>query len=481
MTAPTSSATAPRPGSTLVPVILAGGVGSRLWPLSRSRYPKQCIDLQGQGLSLLQATLQRCQPWPASPIIICNEEHRFLIAEQARALGLTPRAIVLEPEGRNTAPAIALAAQLVLADDPDACLLVLPSDHVITDNPAFEEKVALALAEAQAGALVTFGIEPDAPETGYGYIRAADRQSVAGIEEFVEKPDLARAERYLADGNYLWNSGMFLFRAQTYLQELEANEPDMVRLSQQAVAGAEQDLTFTRVAKAPFLAMKSISVDYAVMEHTRRGRVVRFPAIWNDVGSWSAMWAINRPDADNNVFTGDVHALDCRNTLINARSRLVTAVGVDNLIIVETEDAVLVAPPSRAQDVKKIVDKLAAAGRPEIDWHKEVHRPWGKFHGLRTGERYQVKRITVKPGQKLSTQMHHHRAEHWVVVQGTAKVRVGDKELLISENESTYIPIGEVHSLENPGKIPLELIEIQTGGYLGEDDIVRYDDRYGRN
>lgn len=465
----------------LFPVVLAGGVGSRLWPLSRSRYPKQCIDLQGDGLSLLQSTIKRCQPLNAAPIVICNEEHRFLIAEQLRALGVTPHAIVLEPEGRNTAPAIALAAHIAQAQDPDASLLVLPSDHAIANDAAFLELVAIAEAEAQAGALVTFGIEPDVPETGYGYIKAAGNAPVADIAEFVEKPDLARAEAYLADGSYLWNSGMFLFRADAYLAELGKSEPDIVTKSADAISGAERDLTFTRVAAEPFKSMKSISVDYAVMEHTRKGRVVRFPSIWNDVGSWSALWVINTPDQQNNVYSGDVHALDCRNTLINARSRLVTAVGVDNLIIVETEDAVMVTTPDRAQDVKKIVDKLAQEGRPEIDWHKEVHRPWGKFHGLGTGERYQVKRITVKPGQKLSTQMHHHRAEHWVVVQGTAKVQVGDKALLISENESTYIPIGEVHSLENPGKIPLELIEIQTGGYLGEDDIVRFDDRYGRN
>ncbi|UTA47383.1 mannose-1-phosphate guanylyltransferase/mannose-6-phosphate isomerase [Simiduia sp. 21SJ11W-1] len=465
----------------IVPVILAGGVGSRLWPLSRSRFPKQCIDLEDCGNSLLQATLKRCSMTTQAPVLLCNEEHRFLIAEQARAIGVTPRSILLEPVGKNTAPAIAVAAWLIAQTEPDAIMLVLPSDHVIDDATQFAEKVAQGADVASTGDLVTFGIEPSAPETGYGYIRARTGAPVAAVAEFVEKPDLARAKAYLADGNYLWNSGMFMFRADAYLRELAAFEPEIHALSQAALEQAEADLTFTRLAPEPFTRLPSISIDYAVMERTERAQVVRFPSIWNDVGSWSAMRELGEPDAQNNVTRGDALLLDSKNTLVHAGSRLVAAVGVEDLIIVETDDAVMVTRADRAQDVKKIVDHLAREGRPEVDWHREVHRPWGKYHGLVINGRYQVKRITVNPGQKLSTQMHYHRAEHWVVVSGTAKVRVGEREQLISENESTYIPIGDVHSLENPGKIPLELIEIQTGGYLGEDDIVRFDDRYGRS
>lgn len=465
----------------IVPVILAGGVGSRLWPLSRSRYPKQCIDLQGTGDSLLQSTLKRCSDLGADPIILCNEEHRFLIAEQARTVGIKPRSIVLEPVGKNTAPAIAAAAWLLVKDQPDAIMLVLPSDHAIADQAAFAAKVALGAERASSGALITFGIEPNCPETGYGYIKAGGAEEVAAVIEFVEKPNLATAQAYLADGHYLWNSGMFMFRADVFLKELAAYESEMHELTKAAVVQAETDLNFTRLAELPFSQLKSISIDYAVMERTQSAQVIRFPAIWNDVGSWSALWAIGKPDAQNNVLRGDTVTVDCKDILIHAQSRLVTAVGIEGLIIVETEDAVMVARADGAQDVKKIVDKLAATGRTEVDLHRVVHRPWGKYHGLTDSSRYQVKRITVNPGHKLSTQMHHHRAEHWVVVSGTAKVRNGDKEMLISENESTYIPIGEIHSLENPGKIPLELIEIQTGGYLGEDDIVRFDDRYGRS
>ena len=467
--------------TSIVPVVLAGGVGSRLWPLSRSQYPKQCIDLQGSGASLLQNTLARTTKSAGQPIILCNEDHRFLIAEQARAIGVQPMSIMLEPEGKNTAPAIAAAAWLLVKDTPDAIMLVLPSDHAISDQKLFDDKVALGAKLAEQGALVTFGIEPSYPETGYGYIKADGPSEVESVVEFVEKPSLAVAQTYVDDGHYLWNSGMFMFRADTYLAELEKFEPELYRLSQAAVAEAEADLSFMRLAAKPFSALKSISIDYAVMERTQVAKVVRFPAIWNDVGSWSALWAIGSPDADNNLLRGDALVIDCKNTLVSAQSRLVTAVGLSDLIIVETDDAVMVAPVAKAQDVKKIVEALAAAGRTEVDLHREVHRPWGKYHGLTNSARYQVKRITVNPGQKLSTQMHHHRAEHWVVVSGTAKVRNGDKEILLTENESTYIPIGEVHSLENPGKIPLELIEIQTGGYLGEDDIVRYDDRYGRS
>lgn len=465
----------------IVPVVLAGGVGSRLWPLSRSRYPKQCIDLQGGGDSLLQATLKRCAMTEAAPILLCNEEHRFLIAEQARSMGVTPHSILLEPEGKNTAPAIAVAAWLLAQTQPEAIMLVLPSDHVIDDVDLFAAKVAQGAAVASAGDLVTFGIEPSAPETGYGYIRAASSDEIAPVAEFVEKPDLARAQTYLDDGRYLWNSGMFMFRADAYLRELALHAPQVHEFSKAALEQAQADLTFTRLAPALFAKLPSISIDYAVMERTDRAQVVRFPSIWNDVGSWSAMWDLGEPDGDNNVTRGDAVLVNCKNTLVHAASRLVTAVGVDNLVIVETDDAVMVVPADQAQDVKHIVARLAKDGRAEVDWHREVHRPWGKYHGLVMNGRYQVKRITVNPGQKLSTQMHYHRAEHWVVVSGTAKVRIGDREQLISENESTYIPIGDVHSLENPGKIPLELIEIQTGGYLGEDDIVRFDDRYGRS
>ena len=466
----------------IYPIVLAGGAGSRLWPLSRSKFPKQCLDIDGSGYSMLQTTLKRAaQIEQAAEItIVCNEDHRFLVAEQSKQISANLKNIILEPTGRNTAAAIAVAAWSLFEKNPEAIMLVLASDHAITDQNSFLEKVILAASKAEEGSLVTFGIEPKYPETGYGYIKAEAKEEVSRVLEFVEKPDEKTAKAYLADGTYLWNSGMFMFRVDAFLQELENHEPEIYRLSKEAVVNGKRDLDFLRLNSEAFSEIASISVDYAVMEKTNRAEVVRFPPIWSDVGSWAAMWDVNEADTNNNVFIGDVVEHNTSGTYVNSKRRLIATVGVQDLIIVDTEDAVLVANKHCAQDVKKIVDKLAEAGRPEIKVHAEVYRPWGKYQTIDFGGRYQVKRITVKPGERLSTQMHHHRAEHWVVVTGTAIVRNGDSTKLITENESTYISIGETHSLENPGKIPLELIEVQTGSYLGEDDIVRFDDRYGR-
>lgn len=469
---------------TLTPVIMAGGTGSRLWPLSRELRPKQFLPLVEGGMSMLQATVQRLQGLgQQGPLcLICNEEHRFLAAEQLRAMEAGPAHILLEPVGRNTAPAIALAALHAQTQTPDAVLLVLAADHLILNVQAFEAAVQTAMPIAHAGKLVTFGVVPTHAETGYGYVEQGQPLAGGGftVNRFVEKPDLATAQTYLDSGRYLWNSGMFLFRADRYLAELTHFQPDMVRACAAALQGAQLDLDFVRVNRAAFEACHSDSIDYAVMEKTADAAVVPLDAGWSDVGSWSAIWDVSTKDHQGNAVRGDAVLQDSHNTFVLSDTRLVAAVGVQDLVVVDTKDAVLVAHKDRVQDVKKVVEKLKAEGRTEHVNHREVYRPWGVYDSIDNGLRYQVKRITVKPGAKLSVQMHHHRAEHWIVVSGTAKVTNGDQTLLLAENQSTYIPVGQVHALENPGVIPLELIEVQSGSYLGEDDIVRFEDRYGR-
>jgi mannose-1-phosphate guanylyltransferase/mannose-6-phosphate isomerase len=470
----------------VVPVILAGGTGSRLWPLSRELFPKQFHALFGSE-SLLQSTLRRAGSVGAAeaPIVVCNEEHRFLVAEQCRAAGVSWRRIILESEGRNTAPAIALAALDVCegADAAqDALLLVMPSDHLITDVEAFAESVGRAALAASEGGLVTFGIRPTAPETGYGYIQAPgvpDGAPAAPVRSFVEKPDADTAQRYLDSGDYFWNSGMFVFGARAYLDELARFEPAMLETVRRAHADGCVDLDFFRPDKV-FLQSPSKSVDYAVMEKTDRALVVPVSFGWSDVGSWSAIWQASPRDDAGNHLTGDVLAVDTRDSYVLAQNRLVGMLGVSNLVVVETADAVLVADRAQVQNVRALVDRLKASGREESVSHREVFRPWGSYEGIQQGERYQVKRIKVKPGERLSLQMHHHRSEHWIVVRGTAEVTRGDEVFTLAENESTYIPLGVKHRLANPGKLVLELVEVQVGAYLGEDDIVRFQDQYGR-
>lgn len=467
------------------PVIMAGGTGSRLWPLSRQLNPKQFLKLTDGPLSMLQSTVARLDGMDAhEPLLICNEEHRFLAAEQMRQSGHEDSCIILEPCGRNTAPAIALAALQLCenTNDDDPLMLVLAADHLIKDVEAFQAGVAKAVPLAKEGKLVTFGIVPHQPETGYGYIHrgselAADCYSV---DDFVEKPDIQTAEAYLASGEYLWNSGMFLFGARQYLTELELHRPDILSACRAAMTDTRADLHFIRVNSELFAKCPSESVDYAVMEKTNHAAVVALDAGWSDIGSWSALWDVSDKDSNGNSLNGDVIAHQTQNTLVRADSRLVATIGVDNLVIIETKDAILVAHKDSVQDVKAVVEKIRNDGRHEHMNHREVYRPWGIYDSIDNGPRYQVKRITVKPGAKLSVQMHHHRAEHWIVVSGTAKVTNGEKTYLVTENQSTFIPIGQVHSLENPGVIDLELIEVQSGSYLGEDDIVRYEDKYGR-
>ena len=463
----------------IIPVILSGGVGSRLWPLSREHFPKQCLPLTDKEYSLLQQTMLRTLSLEvADPIVVCNEDHRFLIAQQLQSIGVKKSSIVLEPKGRNTAPAIALAAlEALRSQSDDALMLVLPADHVIRDIAAFEATIQQAVELAKQDALVTFGVQPTRPETGYGYIRSGDNFSVV---EFVEKPNLEKAQAYLDSGEYLWNSGMFLFRAKTFLDELSAHRDDIFQAVNLAYQQRTEDLDFVRIDAELFSQCPAESIDFAVMELTKKAKVVPYAGDWSDIGAWDALYDYADKDADNNVLLGDVMAEGSNNCLIRSESRLVAAVGVSDLVIVETADAVLVMDKNNAQDVKKIVKRIKAEGREEHMYHTTVHRPWGTYQTVDLGGRHQVKRIMVKPGEKLSVQMHHHRAEHWVVVSGTAKVQNGDREILLTENESTYIPVGVVHALENPGKIPLELVEVQSGSYLGEDDIVRFSDRYGR-
>ena len=466
----------------LIPVILSGGAGTRLWPLSRELYPKQLLPLVGQH-TMLQETVRRLEGLDISaPIVVANEAHRFLVAEQLRTVPCTPRAIVLEPVGRNTAPAIALAAHAALAaDEGDSQLLVLPADHVIADVAAFHRAIDVAASAARDGALASFGIVPDAPETGFGYVRRGAQQGGAyRIAQFVEKPDLARAQAFLATGEYYWNSGMFLFRARRYLEELEQFAPDIASVCRSAFAGATRDLDFIRVDAAAFQGCRSESIDYAVMEHTAAAVVVPLDAGWSDVGSWASLHAASAQDGSGNTLRGDVIIEDTHDSYIYSESRLVATVGLRDHVVVETKDAVLVAPRERVQDVKKLVSRLKADGRYEHSLHREVFRPWGSYDSIDAGERFQVKRLIVRPGGVLSLQLHHHRAEHWVVVSGTAQITRGEEVFLLEENQSTYIPVGVRHRIENPGRIPLHIIEVQSGGYLGEDDIVRLEDRYGR-
>jgi len=466
----------------LIPVILSGGAGTRLWPLSRELYPKQLLPLVGQH-TMLQETVRRLEGLDISaPIVVANEAHRFLVAEQLRTVPCTPRAIVLEPVGRNTAPAIALAAHAALAaDEGDSQLLVLPADHVIADVAAFHRAIDVAASAARDGALASFGIVPDAPETGFGYVRRGAQQGGAyRIAQFVEKPDLARAQAFLATGEYYWNSGMFLFRARRYLEELEQFAPDIASVCRSAFAGATRDLDFIRVDAAAFQGCRSESIDYAVMEHTAAAVVVPLDAGWSDVGSWASLHAASAQDGSGNTLRGDVIIEDTHDSYIYSESRLVATVGLRDHVVVETKDAVLVAPRERVQDVKKLVSRLKADGRYEHSLHREVFRPWGSYDSIDAGERFQVKRLVVRPGGVLSLQLHHHRAEHWVVVSGTAQITRGEEVFLLEENQSTYIPVGVRHRIENPGRIPLHIIEVQSGGYLGEDDIVRLEDRYGR-
>ena len=468
----------------ITPVILSGGSGTRLWPLSRKMFPKQFIDLH-TDLTMLQETVKRLDGLEInSPIVVCNEEHRFIVAEQLRQIGIEHPHIILEPEGKNTAPAIALAAihQLSFGQD-DSLLLVLAADHVIEDSDSFHNVITTASNAAADHQLVTFGIVPTRPETGYGYIEydAAHGSAVHPVTKFVEKPDATTAQSYLDAGNYLWNSGMFLFSAEQYLHELKLHQPDIHKITDSAMSDISEDMDFIRINADVFAKCPSDSIDYAVMEKTQHAMVVPLDAGWSDIGSWSSLWKVNQKDEAGNSTHGDVMLFDAHNNLAMSESRLLAAVGVDDLIIVETKDAVLVASKEKSQEVKAIVERLQKEQRDEQNYHRVVYRPWGYFDSIEEGERFKVKRITVKPGAKLSVQMHHHRAEHWIVVSGTARVRRGDEELMLSENESTYIHVGEKHSLENPGKLPLELIEIQTGSYLGEDDIVRFDDKYGRH
>ncbi len=465
--------------SPILPVILSGGSGTRLWPLSREAYPKQFLQLSGTH-SMLQSTWLRVADVAAlPPIVVANEAHRFVAAEQLQQVGTTPSAILLEPIGRNTAPAIAAAALEARRNGDDPLLLVLPSDHLIRNVEHFHQAITLAATVAEQGKLVTFGIQPTAPETGYGYIKATAGEGPRAIERFVEKPDLATAEAYVASGEYYWNSGMFLFRASRYLEELERLQPQILAACRASWDKARRDSDFIRLDADAFAASPSDSIDYAVKEKTSDAAVVPLDAGWSDVGSWTALRDVSEQDADGNAHNGDVIAIDCRNTFAYGE-RLIAMVGLDDVIVVETDDAVLVGRSDRMQEVKDVVARLKADGRSEATWHRKVYRPWGAYDSIDHGERFQVKRITVKPGGTLSLQMHHHRAEHWIVVSGTAEVTRGDEVLLLAENQSTYIPLGVTHRLRNPGKLPLELIEVQSGSYLGEDDIVRFEDTYGR-
>lgn len=472
--------------SKIVPVILSGGSGTRLWPLSREHFPKQLLALASEH-TMLQETALRLDGIPGiqPPVLVCNEEHRFLVAEQMRELGKTPTAIILEPVGRNTAPALTLAALFVAEKDPDAVMLVMPADHVIQDVATFQSAVVQAARCANDGYLATFGIVPNKPETGYGYIRQgqtlAGHDPVRRVASFVEKPNAETAARYLASGEYLWNSGMFLLRASVWLDELKRTQPDMRQACEAAYREGRKDGEFYRVNGDAFRASPSDSIDYAVMEKTERAVVMSLAAGWSDIGAWSAMWETTGRDADGNVVQGDIYVHDTHNALLISKHRLVAAVGLEDVIVVETPDAVLVAHKDRAQDVKEIVARLKREQRSEHLMHRRVYRPWGSYEGIDAGERFQVKRLIINPGAAISLQLHHHRAEHWVVVNGTAKVTRGEDVVLLSENQSVYIPLGMKHRLENPGNIPLEIIEVQSGSYLGEDDIVRFEDRYNRH
>jgi len=471
----------------MIPVILSGGSGSRLWPLSRESYPKQFLPLTSEH-SMLCETLYRLQGLEklSPPIVVCNEQHRFLVAEQLREMAVTPDSIVLEPVGRNTAPAVAIAALAAHEKDKDALIFVLPADHVIEDIDTFHKSLSVAIQSAQQGKLVTFGVVPTAAETGYGYIKTSERfesskkvKSLA-VEQFVEKPDVTTAESYIASGDYFWNSGMFMFKASCYLDELKQHASGMLALCQQAYSEAVRDMDFVRLESNAFKQIKGDSIDYAVMEKTDKAVVVPLDAGWNDIGSWSALTDVSKTDQHSNVVSGDVLIEDSQNCYVRSEHRLVAALGIQDQVIVETADAVLVASRDKAQEVKRIVERLKLDDRSERIHHRRVFRPWGNYESIDEGKRFLVKRIVVNPGASLSLQRHKHRAEHWVVVTGTAKVTRGDEVLELHEDESTYIPVGMKHRLENLTNVPLEIIEVQTGGYLGEDDIERFEDVYGR-
>ncbi|WP_033576694.1 mannose-1-phosphate guanylyltransferase/mannose-6-phosphate isomerase [Dickeya chrysanthemi] len=469
----------------LLPVIMAGGTGSRLWPMSRELYPKQFLRLHGK-LSMLQETVQRLNRLEVrEPVVICNEEHRFLVAEQLRQIKKLSQNIILEPVGRNTAPAIALAALNAIEEGDDPVMLVLAADHIMNNNSAFHDAIALATPYAEANSLVTFGIVPACAETGYGYIQrgklVGSTESLFKVKRFVEKPNEETAEKYMNSGEYYWNSGMFMFRARRYLEELSKYRPDILECCQRAVEKSTRNDYFLNVDKDSFAICPDESVDYAVMEKTDEAVVVSLDAGWNDVGSWSALWDVSEKDQSNNAISGDAFLYNTKNCYINTDEKLVAAIGVDNLVIVNTKDAVLVVNKNKVQDVKKIVEFLKSEQRSEYRKHRESYRPWGRSDAVVQEERFNVNRITVKPQGAFSMQMHHHRAEHWVVLSGTAKVTIEGKSFLLTENQSTFIPIGSLHSLENPGKIPLELLEIQSGSYLGDDDIIRIKDQYGRD
>lgn len=462
----------------LIPVVLAGGSGSRLWPMSRTHYPKQLLPLFGEH-TMLQQALLRLEGLPdlADPVVVCNEQHRFMVAEQLHAIGRERSTILLEPVGRNTAPALALAALQAQARAADATLLVLAADHMIRDVERFQTAIGLAVEAAADNRLVTFGVHPSRPETGYGYIKApGSGEQARPVERFVEKPDRATAEGYLADGSYYWNSGMFVFRGDFLLEEMARCAPDVLEAARRASEGAARDLDFVRVDAEAFARAPDISIDYAVMEKSERVVCVPLDAHWSDVGSWPSYWELSEQDERGNALVGDTIDIDSRDTLVFSRDKLVATVGLNNLMVINTPDAVLVAQKDRAQQVKQVIAEIKHRGRTEHLQHREIHRPWGSYDSVDRGTRYEVKRIRVKPGASLSRQMHYHRAEHWVVVKGTAEVELDDKTLLLSENESTFIPIGTRHRLSNPGRIPLEIVEIQSGAYLGEDDIERFGD-----
>lgn len=463
------------------PVVLAGGSGSRLWPKSRVALPKQFLSLTSSS-SMLQETISRLDGLEASaPIIVCNESHRFLAAEQLRQKGMNHAGILLEPVGRNTAPAIALAALHATANGEDPILLVLAADHLIKGNDKFHRAINKAQNLAENGMLVTFGVVPEQAHNGYGYIKVGQKINDGyNLEKFIEKPSLEAAEQYLAAGDYYWNSGMFMFKASRYLEELERYDNEMLQICKEAIETETPDLEFIRVDHDVFARCREDSIDYAVMEKTERAAMVPLDTSWSDVGSWTSLWETSKKDEKGNVVVGDTIIENTQGSYVNAEDRLVAVLGLDDVVVIETKDAVMVAHKNASQSVKNVVSQLKTEKRPEFEFHREVFRPWGSYDSIDNGDRFQVKRISVKPGEKLSVQMHHHRAEHWIVVSGSANVTINDETQLVTENQSVYIPIGAVHALENPGKIPLELIEVQSGAYLGEDDIVRFSDRYGR-
>jgi mannose-1-phosphate guanylyltransferase / mannose-6-phosphate isomerase len=465
------------------PVIMSGGAGSRLWPLSRQLYPKQLLPLAG-ARTMIQETAERVKGAQfASPLVVCNQEHRFLIAEQLRENDIADATIVLEPIGRNTAPVAAVAAFLLAEKDPSALVLLMPADHVVIDKKAFADAVEIAAAAAREGAIATFGIQAKSPETGYGYIQRGEAMPLKGcyrVKRFVEKPNRAAAQSYLDSGDYFWNGGIFMFRAKTYLDELQQFEPQIAAQCREAVAKGRQDLDFFRLDEAAFAESPSKSIDYAVMEYTEHAAVVPVDMGWSDVGSWQSLWEIAVRDGNGNAQDGDVVALNVTNSYLRSEGPLLAAIGVDDVVIVATQDAVLVTRRDATQDVKKVVEEIERSGRHHHKHHRQVFRPWGSYDSIDQGDQFQVKRVIINPGAEIGLQTHRHRAEHWVVVSGTAKVTCDDKEFLLQENESTFVPPGAKHRLENPGTTPLHLIEVRSGGYLGEDDVMRFEDRYGR-